>query len=840
MYRAELDLFGKENLSFEEGESPKGRKSVIITRYSSLRGVYGEEIFFTEIEMLTAVKHENIVSLLGYCFEAFEMILITEDLSYGYLVDYLENVNRRGFWEIRLKISSAVACTLNYLHHEIEDQKVIINHQISSLNIGLDEDHGAMIFDFGRSIFLPPNQKDEALYVDGIGGKEAYIDPEYKKTSRLKRESDVYSFGVLLFEILFGVTASDPRYDTGTDGYMAHVARQSYRTGTLEEKIDPILKEETGENNFILNRGPNKDSLRTYIGIAYKCVAESQDKRPTMKEVVEELEKASSFQANKGKLGISLEVIELATKNFNHRIGGGGFGNVFPSWRRWKTSKVIHRDIKTANILLNNDWKAKLADFGLSLISPITKETKYVIDYVCGTKGYLDPLYYKSQFLTIESDIYSFGVVLFEILCGKSTYDVYKNECRYLQDFVKENFAKGKLNEMVFEKIRKPIEQKSLTIFQNIAYQCLHDEREERPTTKKVLAKLENALEIQNMISTMTKFTPLQITLKEVVEGTNNFHVDNIIGHVKFGTTYKGRLLRSRKEIKIATRRFDCKHGEVDLKFLREISVLYDLKHTNLVSIVGFCDEQEKKIIVTMYEANKSLTQYLNSLNLTWTQRLRICVGIACALSYLHYDKVRDYAIIHCNINSDTILLDENWEAKLSSFEVSIKQSKNNKDRARHCEHIGTMGCMDPTIEKTGDVSHKSDIYSFGIILFEMLCGRKAFIQDEDNSFLAPLAKYHYEKETLQEIIHPCLQWNQMSAQSLLKYSNMAYFCLKEDRADRPDMDFIVRESEKALEIQLRRENIVNIGKVKEPNKMDTLQTFGMGNETDIRIWNWV
>ncbi|XP_076954922.1 putative receptor-like protein kinase At2g23200 [Bidens hawaiensis] len=281
--------------------------------------------------MLTAVKHDNIVSLLGYCFEAFEMILITDDLSYGYLVDYLENVNKRGLltWEIRLKISNAVAWALNYLHHEIEDQKVIINRQISSLNIGLDEEHGAKIFDFGLSIFLPPNQKDEALYVDGIGGKEAYIDPEYKKTCRLKRESDVYSFGVLLFEILFGAKASDPRYDTGTDGYLAHVARQSYRNGTLEEKIDPIIKEETCENNFILNRGPNKDSLHTYIEIAYKCVMESQDKRPTMKEVVKELEKALSFQANKDKLGISLEVIQLATKNFNHRIGGGGFGNVY-------------------------------------------------------------------------------------------------------------------------------------------------------------------------------------------------------------------------------------------------------------------------------------------------------------------------------------------------------------------------------------------------------------------------------------------------------------------------------------------------------------------------------
>ncbi|XP_076912941.1 putative serine/threonine-protein kinase PBL28 [Bidens hawaiensis] len=220
MYRAELDLFGKENPSSREGENPKGRKSVIITRYSSICGVYGEENFFTEMEMLTAVKHDNIVSLLGCCFEAFEMILITDDLSYGYLVDYLENVDKRGLltWEIRLKISDSVACALNYLHHEIEDQKVIINRQISSLNIGLDKEHGAKIFDFGLSIFLPPNQKDEALYVDGIGGKEAYIDPEYKKTCRLKRESDVYSFGVLLFEILFGTTASDPSYDMGTGG----------------------------------------------------------------------------------------------------------------------------------------------------------------------------------------------------------------------------------------------------------------------------------------------------------------------------------------------------------------------------------------------------------------------------------------------------------------------------------------------------------------------------------------------------------------------------------------------------------------------------------------------
>ncbi|XP_076958656.1 receptor-like protein kinase ANXUR2 [Bidens hawaiensis] len=118
------------------------------------------------------------------------------------------------------------------------------------------------------------------------------------------------------------------------------------------------------------------------------------------------------------------------------------------------------------------------------------------------------------------------------------------------------------------------------------------------------------------------------------------------------------------------------------------------------------------------------------------------------------------------------------------------------------------MGCMDPAIEKTGGVAHKSDIYSFGVLLFEMLCGRKAFVQNDAKSFLAPLAKYRYENKTLQDIICPDLQRNLMSPQSLLKYSNIAYSCLNEDRADRPNMDYIVDELEKALKLQLRREHI--------------------------------
>ncbi|MFS7990755.1 putative protein kinase RLK-Pelle-CrRLK1L-1 family [Helianthus anomalus] len=311
------------------------------------------------------------------------------------------------------------------------------------------------------------------------------------------------------------------------------------------------------------------------------------------------------------------------------------------------------------------------------------------------------------------------------------------------------------------------------------------------------------------MTSTMTMFASLRIPLEDIVKATNNFHEDYIIQHDGISTTYKGRLLWTGKEVKIAARRFDCKHAEGDLKFLNEISVLSDFKHTNLVSIIGFSEEKDEKIIITTYEATGNLGQYINSPNLTWKQRLRICLGLAQALSYLHYDEGCDYGIIHCNITSDTILLDENGEAKLSGFEFSIKQSVNYKDQVCPCEHTGTMGCVDPAIEKTGGVTHKSDIYSFGVVLFETLCGRKALIQNEAEMSLAQLAKYHYEKGTLHDIFHPHLLNQILSPQSLLIYSKVAYSCLNDDRAHRPDMHHTVAKLEKALELQLRRENIV-------------------------------
>ncbi|KAJ0799567.1 putative protein kinase RLK-Pelle-LRR-I-1 family [Helianthus annuus] len=303
LYRVELHCFDKENPSSEKGKNkgdhPKGHNIVVIKRYPSGNECYGVEEFFTEIEMLSSVEHPNIVTLIGFCVQDSEMILVIENVSNGYLWNYLRNDNdmRILTWEKRLKICIDVANALEHLHSGMEDRKMIIHRDICPCNIGLDENWRAKIDGFGDCVFLPPNQEDEAVYIEWRG-RDAYIDPEYEKTNKLKRESDVYSFGIVLLEILCGRAANNPIYFKESDKGLGAVARQSFCTGTLEDMIDPILKEETSENNFVLKRGPNKESLHAFMKIAYQCVAETQDQRPTMKAVVKELEKALSFQVS--------------------------------------------------------------------------------------------------------------------------------------------------------------------------------------------------------------------------------------------------------------------------------------------------------------------------------------------------------------------------------------------------------------------------------------------------------------------------------------------------------------------------------------------------------------
>ncbi|KAJ0735471.1 putative protein kinase RLK-Pelle-CrRLK1L-1 family [Helianthus annuus] len=155
---------------------------------------------------------------------------------------------------------------------------------------------------------------------------------------------------------------------------------------------------------------------------------------------------------------------------------------------------VIHRDINTLNILLDADWKAKIANFEHCVRHPIDKQM-VLLDSIAGRADYREPEYERTRLLSKECDIYSFGIVLFEILLQRLAYE--KFDGQYLDPFIKSLYKEGKLDELVFEGSNEYIAPQSLTIFRRTAIQCLHEKREERPTAREVIIQLKKAFEIQ-------------------------------------------------------------------------------------------------------------------------------------------------------------------------------------------------------------------------------------------------------------------------------------------------------------------------------------------------------
>ncbi|GJV07950.1 kinase-like domain, phloem protein 2-like protein [Tanacetum coccineum] len=309
------------------------------------------------------------------------------------------------------------------------------------------------------------------------------------------------------------------------------------------------------------------------------------------------------------------------------------------------------------------------------------------------------------------------------------------------------------------------------------------------------------------MSSRMDNLAHLKIPLQSILSATNNFDDTNVNGSGPFAKFYRGQMSWSGELIEITARRFN---NDSDEMFWTEILMLSCLKHQNLVSLLGFCYENGERIVITRREIRGSLSNYLSYTTLlTWVQRLKISVGLAHALSYIHYDEPREFSVIHRDISSFTVLLNDNWEPKLYSFEKSMKIEASQRHHSFHTSELWNRnGYTDPTYEKTKRVNHKTDMYSFGIVLFELLCGRTSIVASDTNKSLAPAAILLYKEKKLNEIVDWNL-WKQMDSQSFNNVAEIAYNCLSEERSQCPNIDEIVTRLEKVLELQLEHQNVV-------------------------------
>ncbi|XP_031095399.1 cysteine-rich receptor-like protein kinase 25 [Ipomoea triloba] len=306
---------------------------------------------------------------------------------------------------------------------------------------------------------------------------------------------------------------------------------------------------------------------------------------------------------------------------------------------------------------------------------------------------------------------------------------------------------------------------------------------------------LSHVKETTNDMSEISIEESVQFEFSTIEAITNCFSPNNKIGEGGYGAVYKGRLPTGQE---VAVKRLSKSSSQGVEEFKNEVSLVAKLQHRNLVRVLGFCLEGEEKILIYEFVPNKSLDYFLfdpeKKKLLNWSTRYKIIGGIARGLLYLHEDS--RLRIIHRDLKASNVLLDGDMNSKISDFGlariVMVDQTQANTNRV-----IGTYGYMPPEYALYGLFSVKSDVFSFGVLLLEIITGKKnnsLSMQSSAEFGAQDLLSYawkHWRDDRALEVVDQSLG-GLYSRNEVIQCIRVGLLCVQEEVEDRPTMANVV------------------------------------------------
>ncbi|CAM0879073.1 unnamed protein product [Alopecurus aequalis] len=279
---------------------------------------------------------------------------------------------------------------------------------------------------------------------------------------------------------------------------------------------------------------------------------------------------------------------------------------------------------------------------------------------------------------------------------------------------------------------------------------------------------------------------------EELLEATSNFSDENILGQGGFGTVYKGQLPEG---LEIGVKRLASHSGQGVVEFQNELQLIAKLQHTNLVRLLGGCSQEEEKLLVYEYLPNKSLDFFIFDENkralLDWTKLVAIIEGVAHGLLYLH--KHSRLLVVHRDLKPSNILLDSEMNPKISDFGLAKIFSSHDAEGNTTRRVVGTYGYMAPEYASKGIFSIKSDVFSFGVVILEILSGKRNSGHQQCGDFINLLAhawKLWQDGKWI-DLVDASLVPHSHSAK-MIRCFNIALLCVQANAADRPTMGDVV------------------------------------------------